>query len=360
MLLGIETAHPPFKVDQITAAEKLKQRMATRPAIARLIDAAAQHSGIDSRYIVIPDADDDTTNHFYAVSVNGIAPDTKSRMLEYKKWASELSISAVEKLLASTGISADKINKLITISCTGFYAPGLDYDLIKHLGLKKDIKRTNIGFMGCAASLVGFNTVLDALNSDEDSDILMISVELCSLHLQTEPTRDNILANMIFADGAAAALFTNRNHEPNKLRIIKTHSMLFENSSSVMGWEIGNTGFLMNLSSDLPKLISEFAVPQIIKFLKDNEISIDEINYWALHPGGRAILDALQNGLCLSEEKMKHSREVLREYGNLSSASILFVLNNLLQNQKIEKDQLCCAVAFGPGLTMEVVILKGT
>lgn len=353
MLSGIQTASPPFRVKQLTAAEKLKKKMTGRPALSRLIDSAAQHSGIDSRYVVIPDGYDDAENHFY----NGGVPDTETRMLEYKKWAPALSINAVEKLFTDLNADPTTVDKLITISCTGFYAPGLDYDIINHFGLRKNIKRTNIGFMGCAASLVGFNNIFD-MPAGENSHTLIVSVELCSLHLQVEPTRDNILANMIFADGAAAALFTPDKLNRTGFEIIKTHSVLFDNSAAVMGWEIGNTGFIMNLSPELPDLILKYAVPDLIAFFEDQKISIDEIQHWALHPGGRAILDALQKGLCLSDNKMRHSRNVLWEYGNLSSASILFVMKDLMDKAEIRKNQLCCAVAFGPGLTMEVALLK--
>jgi predicted naringenin-chalcone synthase len=185
----------------------------------------------------------------------------------------------------------------------------------------------------------------------------MVSVEICSLHLQTEPTRDNILANTIFADGAAAALFSKS--EIAKLNLISTDSVLFENSANAMGWKIGNFGFEMMLSSDLPKMILEFAVPKLLDILKPKNLSVDKIKYWALHPGGRAILDSLQQGLKLDEEKMHPSKEILKNYGNMSSASILFVLKEIIDNHKIKNDEYCCAVAFGPGLTMEVAILKG-
>jgi predicted naringenin-chalcone synthase len=215
--------------------------------------------------------------------------------------------------------------------------------------------------MGCAASLIGFNSVLEAISAvkNENVNALLISIELCSIHLQTEPSRDNILANMIFADGCAAAYFTNKSSEAGKLELISTNSVLFPDSTEYMGWKIGNCGFEMTLSSELPKIIENSAVPELINILDSYKIKADQIQYWALHPGGRAILDAIEKGLTLPPDKMKPSREILRKYGNMSSASILFVIKEILDTCDIAKDEYCCAVAFGPGLTMETALLRG-
>jgi predicted naringenin-chalcone synthase len=363
MIIDIAVASPPFQVRQSTATEELIKRMGARPAVARLIEAASHHSGIESRYIVIPDGDASADHQFYSAEGAYISPDTKTRMDAYELWSRRLTCEAVQTLLQSTGCDPASIDRLIVISCTGFFAPGIDYHLIDSCGLRRSVKRTTIGFMGCAASLIGFTSALEALNaSDRDgATVLMVSVELCSLHLQTEPTRDNILANMIFADGAAAVLLSNSGRFKNqgRLKLADTRSVVFENSSALMGWKIGNTGFEMTLSSDLPKTILEHAVPALRTMLAEMGASPDTIRHWALHPGGRAILDALQEGLCLSDEAMAPSRTVLRQFGNMSSASILFVLKEMLRSEKIEPGDLCCAVAFGPGLSMEVALMKG-
>jgi predicted naringenin-chalcone synthase len=359
MLIDISTASPPYKVDQSVAAAELKKRMAVTPVVGRMIDMAAHHSGIDQRYLVIPDGDDRSHHKFYSNSRGYFSPDTKTRMSEYEKWSKELTETAVTALLDANDVKASEIERLITISCTGFFAPGLDYHLIHRFGIPRSVKRTNIGFMGCAASLIGFNTVLESMSLSKTSSgkTLLVSVELCSLHLQTEPTRDNILANMIFADGCAAALFDNQKTGTG-LDLLWTSSFLFNNSSDYMGWKIGNFGFEMILSSDLPKIILNAAAPQLLKTLGDQHLSVDRITHWALHPGGRAILDSLQNGLLLTDEQMIPSRTVLKTYGNLSSASILFVLKEIVTNSPLKKDDLVCAVAFGPGLTMEIALLK--
>lgn len=361
MLIHVTTASPPYKVGQSLATEELKKRMAVRPAVARLIDAASQHSGIETRYVVVPDAESSPEERFFPTEPGAVNPDTKSRMMLYERWTKVLARQAVEQLLEETSCDPSLIRRVITISCTGFYAPGLDYYLMNEFHLDSSLKRTHIGFMGCAAALVGLTSVLEALNSAEaeKSTTLVVAVELCSIHLQTEPTRDNILANMIFADGCAAALFSNAPVFRPWLRLLRTHSHLFPNSAEFMGWTIGNTGFEMMLSSELPKIILEEAIPVIDRLLAENGIERSSIRHWVLHPGGRAILDALQTGLKLTAEEMLPSRTVLKNYGNMSSASILFVLKELLATRPIKTGEHVCAVAFGPGLTMEVAFFRG-
>ncbi len=360
MLLHVSTASPPYVVQQHRAAEELKRRMGERPAVARMIDAAASRSGIETRYVVVPDAEPSVGTRFYPVDPTAPSPGTKQRMMLYKEWANRLSAAAVTAVLQSTGYAPSSIDRLITISCTGFSAPNFDYHLITTLGLSANIQRTHIGFMGCAAALVGFTSVLDSLCSgSQDTTTLLVSVELCSLHLQTEPTRDNILANMIFADGCGAALFSTAPGVPAQARLVRTFSHIFPASAHFMGWEIGDTGFEMMLSSQLPEIVAQQASPVAKQIIDRMGLEPGRIRHWALHPGGRAIIDALQSGLQLTDEQTEPSRAVLRRYGNMSSASILFVLKELFSRTHLQPDEWLCAIAFGPGLSMEMAFLKG-
>ena len=329
MLIDITTASPPYQVNQKKAAEELKKRMAVTPSVARMIDMVGAYSGIDNRFTVIPDADENANPKFYSENGKYIKPGTSSRMAEYEKWSKELGKKVMTLLFEKNNIEPSSVKKIITISCTGFFAPGLDYETLTS---KEEI----------------------------DSNTLLVSVELCSLHLQTEPSKDNILANMIFADGCAAALFSNSSKFKNgsSLKIASTHSFLFENSEKFMGWRVGNFGFEMVLSADLPKIISKTAVPELKNYLAQNDLSVKKISHWAIHPGGKAILDACQNGLELSDEQMLPSRNILKNYGNMSSATILFVLKEIFETKQLKPNDYCCAVAFGPGLTMEVVIMR--
>ncbi|PIW69940.1 MAG: hypothetical protein COW08_04505 [Ignavibacteriales bacterium CG12_big_fil_rev_8_21_14_0_65_30_8] len=363
MLICIATSNPPYISKQEKILDELKRRTIDNPSAIRLINSVSQNSEIDKRHFVVSDAAENNDNIFYSKNGDFINPGTRKRLDEYKHWAKTLSKNAVQKLLDKNNIVPNSINRLITVSCTGFFAPGLDYHLINSLGLNTNIKKTNIGFMGCAASVNAINCVKEVLNSSDGnkSNILLISLELCSLHLHTEPTIDNIISNTIFADGCAAAFFSNSPEYKNniKFNIINTHSVLFEKSEDMMGWEIGDFGFDMKLSHKLPKLILSKAVPELIKILNKENISIGDIKHWVIHPGGKAILDSVQSGLNLSDEDLQPSRNILRNYGNMSSATILFILKEIIETRKINKNELCCIAAFGPGLVMEIALLKG-
>ena len=353
MLINIATAVPPYKLEQKSVAVEIKKRI-NSSAAGRFIDAAMNNSGIETRNFVVSDGGSSNEEDFFT---NGI-PSTEKRMVHYEKWSKKLVFEAVEKVLKTSELSISDITRIITISCTGFFAPGLDYEIINKFDIPKNVKRTNIGFMGCAASIIGFSAALDALSSDREENILMVSVELCSIHLQFEPTRDNILANTVFADGSAAVILSNKikQSEGAKLKLQKTRSILFENSAEFMGWKIADTGFNMILSSALPKIILETASPELKTILKEFGVEKEKIKFWALHPGGRAILDAIKEGMNFNEEQMKASRNVLKRNGNMSSASILFVIEEILKSEKINRGDKLCAVAFGPGLTMEVAL----
>jgi predicted naringenin-chalcone synthase len=361
LLIDITTASPPYRVSQDRAATELKTRMGGRPAVARMIDAAASRSGITTRSVVVPDAEAGVTERFYPTTPESPGPGTKQRMDLYKAWSAKLTIQAVSDLLQSTGTDPSTVTRLITVSCTGFSAPNFDYELITSLGLPPQIKRTHVGFMGCAAAIIGFTSAFEALQRDNESNakVLVVAVELCSLHLQTEPTRDNILANMIFADGCGAALFASDDTRPAMARLIQTRSLLFPDSQEFMGWEIGNTGFEMILSPELPEIISRVAVPAARAMMSELGLRPEDIRFWALHPGGRAILDALQTGFALAEKQVAPSRAVLQQFGNMSSASILFVLKELFSRDSMKPDDWLCAIAFGPGLSMELAFFRG-
>lgn len=361
LLIDVATASPPYRVSQARAAAELKTRMGGRPAVGRMIDAAVSLSGIATRAVVVPDAETGGGERFYPTSPDSSAPGTKQRMNLYKEWSAKLAMEAVSQLLRSTETPPSTITRIITISCTGFSAPNFDHELIISLGLPSQIKRTHIGFMGCAAAIIGFTSAFEALHvaHGNEGNVLVVAVELCSLHLQTDPTRDNILANMIFADGCGAALFSPDSARPAKARLVHTRSLLFPDSKKYMGWEIGNHGFEMMLSSELPEVIADVAVPAARTILSEMGLRPNDIRFWALHPGGRAIIDALHTGLGLTDDQVAPSRAVLQQNGNMSSASILYVLKELFSRSHLQPDDLLCAIAFGPGLTMELALFRG-
>lgn len=363
MILDITTALPPYIASAAKGAEELKKRMAAGdPAAARMIDMITRFAGISKRHIVIPDAEDNPVDALYSSGMGYVVPDTGKRMALYEQWSAELGSNAVAQLIERNSLNPADVERLITISCTGFFAPGQDYAIIKKLGLNREIRRTNIGFMGCAASIIGFNNAASALRelSSPHKKIILVSLELCSLHMQTEPTQDNILANLLFADGCAAVLLGNTSDTGIHFAIEDTYSFLFEDSDMYMGWKVGSHGFQMILSRELPSLIASHAVPALKNWLQHKGYIPDDIKYWAIHPGGKAIIKAVEDGFGLAAGQTASSYRTLSEYGNMSSASILYVLKDILEQNTIQKDELCCAVAFGPGLTMEAAILRST
>jgi predicted naringenin-chalcone synthase len=360
-LIDVATASPPFVVPQTKAADELKRRMGGQPVVNRMIDAAIARSGIARRSVVLSDAEGSAGTPFYPTAPDDDSPGTAERMRMYKTWSSKLAVAAASEVLLATRTSPAKITRLMTISCTGFSAPNFDHTLITSLGLPPGIKRTHIGFMGCAAALIGFNAAYEALHgkNERDEKVLLVAVELCSLHLQTTPSRDNILANMIFADGCGAAIFGSDIMTSARAELVATRSILFYDSTTSMGWEIGDHGFEMTLSSDLPDMIASKAVPAVKGMLLGMGLQPEDITLWALHPGGRAIIDALQTGLGLTDDETAASRAVLLEHGNMSSASILFVLKELFTRGPLRPGENLVAIAFGPGLTMELALFRG-
>ncbi len=303
----------------------------------------ALHSGIRQRYTVLdqPFGGPDS-GAFYEF---GQFPGTGARMERYRNCAPVLALEAVRQLEHESGPLAERVTHLIVTSCTGFYAPGLDIDLMRGFGLSPTIQRSQIGFMGCHAGLVALRAAGDIVQAHPEAVVLTVNVELCSLHLQQTSRMDRLISFLLFADGAAASLVTGR---ASGLRIDKAWSHASLEDSERMAWHIEDQGFAMTLDARLPARIRQFlrAHPEY------TGAGSDPGSLWTVHPGGRLILDSVQDACGLTDGQMAASRRVLSDYGNMSSASILFALREQLQ----EADDVVCpgyAMAFGPGLTIE-------
>lgn len=279
----------------------------------------------------------------------GAFPTTGERMVVYQREAPILAMEAVEKL-RSHGAHLEHVTHLIVTSCTGFYAPGLDIDILRQAGLRPGVQRTLIGFMGCHAGLIGLRNAKAIVEADPEAVVLMVNLELCSLHLQQTDRIDRLVSFLLFADGAAASLITSR---PGGLRIGDCASYLSLADAERMAWHIEDQGFAMTLDARLPARIRQwFRDSEELMPLRQS--AADDV--WAIHPGGRLILDSVQEACGLTDDQMAASREVLRRYGNLSSASILFILGDLLADApRTGGPRTGRAVAFGPGLTVETL-----
>jgi len=312
-------------------------------------------SGITKRHTVIDDYGKDPSEYtFYPPNKNlKPEPSTKQRNDLFISETNKMSLEASLKLFSgNTRLSPKDITHLITISCTGFSAPGFDMHLMKKMNLSPSVRRYNIGFMGCYAALTGLSMARNICLADKNARVLMVNAELCSIHFQQKTDLDTLVANALFADGVTAAIISAvpEDSEGSRIALDSFHSQLLENSEDDMAWYPGNTGFDMKLSAYVPKIIDENIHDVIGSILGKSNLKTEDIDIWAIHPGGKAIVEKVRESLNLSIEDIQVSYDVLREYGNMSSATIMFVLKAILEDQRYGR---LLAMTFGPGLTVE-------
>ena len=279
----------------------------------------------------------------------GRFPSTADRMRRYEESAPALAVRAVEKL--QLGADAARITHVIVTTCTGFSAPGLDLELIRRCGVPTTAERTVVGFMGCYAAINALKLARHIVRSEPEARVLILSLELCTLHLQETSDLEQVLSFLVFGDGCAAALVT---AEPTGFALDRFHAVLVPDTDELITWRIRELGFDMFLSGKVPAAIG------VGLRLKAQEILDDApagaIDLWAVHPGGRSVLDAVEGALELGPKALETSRDVLLHYGNMSSATVLFVLEKLLRTAKAGARG--CAMAFGPGLTAETMLFQ--
>lgn len=336
----IGTAVPPHDAHQRFIA--WAEHQIEDPHELKLFRRMADRSGIEHRWTVLPPVpgnnDPSAPADLYREGAAGTP--TSARMRAYAEAAPALAVEAVHALGDPQGIT-----HLVLASCTGFVAPGIDQIVARRLGLGPEVERTLVGFMGCYAAVAALRTALHIVRSEPAARVLVITVELCSLHLQPETRLEPILAGLLFGDGAAAALVS---AEPEGLALSAPFAATLPESDELITWEIGDTGFAMHLSGEVPGRIgSAVADPAFRERIGD----VAAIDGWAVHAGGRSILDAVEHGFGLGPEALANSRDVLRAFGNMSSSTLMFVLDRILQSKARVENGL--AIAFGPGLAAD-------
>jgi predicted naringenin-chalcone synthase len=321
-------------------------------------------SGIERRYSAIEDfgLEQKDWSFFSSDEKKSDFPKIEKRMLFYMKHAVPLAIEAIQNCLPFQ-FNKTTITHLITVSCTGMSAPGIDIEIVQQLGLNNHIDRTSINFMGCYASVHALKQANAIAKSNANAVVLIVSVELCTLHFQQINSHENHTANLLFSDGAAAALIVSDEFaHHNNLKGFKLHSFyssLLYKGKSDMAWHLTADGFLMVLSAYIPNLIEQDFKGFFTKALAQGNCSFDDIKHWAIHPGGRRILEVVEQALNLKKDDLSHAYKVLKNYGNMSSPTILFVLKSILDLPvTYTKNQYTFGAAFGPGLTLESVILS--
>ncbi|MEP6926234.1 MAG: type III polyketide synthase [Ginsengibacter sp.] len=360
-IVSISTSVPSYRHDQKSILTFMQQVYAMNEADKRKLKFLYNQSAIDTRYSVLPDyslnADD---WQFYPATENlEPFPNLELRMKWFNKTAPALSVNAIEKCIEHK-ISKDEITHLITVSCTGMSAPGLDLQVMEEMDLQPGIFRTSVNFMGCYAAIHGLKLADALCNNDKTARVLIVCTELCTLHFQRENTLDNIASSLLFGDGAAAMLITHDDNEMYGLKISNFYSEVALKGKKDMSWELSSSGFLMTLSGYVPDLIEQDFSKLLHNALGYAGLGKNDISHWCIHPGGKRILTSIEKSINITADDLQYSYSVLKNYGNMSSPTILFVLKEImdsLKNKKEKKTNIFGA-AFGPGLTLETFILS--
>jgi predicted naringenin-chalcone synthase len=357
---AIGTANPTYRNHQLATAELIIAGLNLKPAQKRLLRSVYKATGIEYRHSVLSDyCKTPGQFEFFPNDPDDSYPTTSERMKIYKDNALKLAITAIQNCLANLdNFDFSEITHLITVSCTGMYAPGIDIEIVQQLNLNSSTKRTAINFMGCYGAFNGMKVADAICKADSHATVLMVCVELCTIHFQKNMTLDNIISNSIFSDGAAAVLIQANPKCKKYLSLEKFHCDLLPKTSQEMAWHIGDNGFDIVLSSYVPDVIQSGIAAFTISLLNQYKFNLSDIDFFAIHPGGLKILQACEKSLSITEKQNKYSYQVLKNYGNMSSATILFVLKAIwddMTQQDHNKNIFSCA--FGPGLTLESMLL---
>ncbi|HZH72177.1 MAG TPA: type III polyketide synthase [Mariniphaga sp.] len=356
-IISTGVAVPEFAASQDQILEYMSQAY-NDDTVSRKLRILFHSSSINTRYSVVPDFSNHSQNNLFFG--NG-SPNVEMRMNLYKKNAAGLAMHAIENLFnkLNTDILSFGITHLITVTCTGIYSPGLETELMENLNLPDTIFHTSINFLGCNAAFPA-QKIADAFaRSDSKARVLVVCVELCTIHFQPKNNNDNLLSNTIFSDGAAAALIVSdeiaQKHNVNGLGINNFYSDVLGDGKALMGWNVKPLNFEMILNPELPSFIGK----NLNQFIEEATRKLDLIPLdsviWAVHPGGRKILDQVRLHLDLEKDALEDSYHVLKDYGNMSSSTILFILNRIME-KNLKPGEKVLAIGFGPGISVDIAV----
>lgn len=384
-IVGIGTALPSYAYEQATVKAIMRRWVGGERRVDRTLERVYAHSGIERRHSVVADFQDVDADGAWPTQPTPAAPlflagdgfgrpSTGERNERYVAAAPVLLERAVRRALAAAPAAVrDRVSHVITVSCTGFSAPGLDDHLVRSLGLPATTERYHLGFMGCYGAFPALRMARAFCRAEPGAVVLVAAVELCTLHLDPSREVDSILSTSVFADGAAAAVVTAASDEVGArpaLELLASATTLTREGRADMAWTIGDHGFEMVLTSYVPRVLEAEAGAAVAPLLRDGGVSLADVDAWAVHPGGRAILDKVEQGLGLAGAQLDASRAVLAEAGNMSSATVLFVLERLVGGRCADHTQaraaprpladgaLVAALAFGPGLTVDSALVR--
>ncbi len=358
----IETLVPEISYPQDQAAAILGKRSESSRT-KRYIRKVYGESGITKRHCVVPDFLQEGSEPGLFVNEDGTPkePSTGERNAVYVEQARRLIPEISRRAIDHCGgVNAEDITHVVTVSCTGFFNPGPDLLVIEALGLPATVQRYHLGFMGCYAAFPALKMANQFCELDASANVLIVCLELCSLHLQNKDDLDTIVANSVFADGSAAVVVSGEPPAEGQrgYSLERFSSQLALEGSGDMAWDIGDHGFNLVLSKYVARIIGSGIKRLIDEVFENSELEPSDIAKWAVHPGGRAILDKVEESLELEADQLQASREVLAQYGNMSSATVLFVLAEMLRQEDTLAGDTVCAMAFGPGLTVETGVMR--
>ncbi len=357
--MGIGTANPPA-VPQELALEVAMELGCFDNEQRSWIKRLFLRSGIETRCSVLATGNGDQiqqSRRFYppAKTPEDRGPTTAQRMARYAAEAPILAEKSARNALEAAQIEPERITHLITVSCTGFFSPGLDAELIERLNLPRTVRRIHVGFMGCHAAFNALAAARDAAAANPDARVLVCCVELCTLHFAYGADPGKLVANALFADGAASAIVGRASGDGDgSWQLNDFSSCLLAECTDAMTWNIGDHGFEMTLSAGVPEIIRRQLLPWCKNWLASHDLDLTDIGGWAIHPGGPKILAATAEALSLEPEDLRFSRHVLAHHGNMSSTTVLFILQQMAD--KVPGP--CVAIGLGPGLMAEGILLS--
>lgn len=354
-IISIGTAVPEYLSSQDTILGFMHKEYQD-PTASRKLNVLFHQSAINCRYSAVPDFSDTGERSLFPLTHE--LPMVSERIDVYKRQALPLAVKAIENSFKNiqTSIVEFGITHLIAVTCTGIYAPGLDTELIDALDLPRDIFRTSLNFLGCNAAFPALKIADSIVKSHTDARVLIVCVELCTLHFQPKGNSDNLLSNTIFGDGAAAVIMVSESlAEERNLKgfsLTGFYPILLKRGKELMGWNITSVNFEMILAAGVPEFLGEELEPLMATVAEKLHLTIDTIHHWAVHPGGKKILDTVQHRLQLKNNELRHSYDVLQKHGNMSSPTILFVLDEIFKSSP-KSGETVFAMGFGPGISIE-------
>jgi predicted naringenin-chalcone synthase len=364
-LLGVGTAVPALRISRSESVDAAGTLCAETDDHAGLLAGLYRQAGVESRHIIFSREEfrrvvydeGDFQSAFISKGKGDLGPSTSERMTRYEHESVPLALEASRAAHAESGVEIPSITHVVTVSCTGMSAPGLDIALIKGLGLQATVERTHVGFMGCHGALNGLRVARGLIAAEPNARVLLCAVELCSLHYSYGWNPKKVVGNALFADGAAALVLgaeTPSNSAPDAWRLVANGACLFPDSEKAMAWNVRDHGFDMILSSRVPGLIAEHLRPWLTRWLAGHGLKVEDVASWAVHPGGPRVLTCVEEAMGLPKDATDVSRSILESHGNMSSTTVIFILQELMRRGA---GRPCVALGFGPGLAAEAALI---